>query len=52
MLQNSLREVNINMDMDKVASYISQLGADAWLIGISRIQAQCPMALLFHKLVA
>ncbi|KAL3486173.1 hypothetical protein BJX62DRAFT_228944 [Aspergillus germanicus] len=33
MLQASLREVDVNMDVDKVASYISQLGADAWLIG-------------------
>jgi hypothetical protein len=37
------------MDVDKVASYISQPGADAWLIGVSGIQAQCPTVLPFHS---
>ncbi|KAL3446810.1 hypothetical protein BJX65DRAFT_308720 [Aspergillus insuetus] len=49
MLQTSLCEVDVNMDVDKVASYISQLGADAWLIGVSGIQAQCPTARPFHS---
>jgi hypothetical protein len=46
MLGTNLREVDIKMNVEKVASYISQHGADAWLIGVGGIQAQYPTALL------
>lgn len=48
MLQTNLREVDVDMDVEKVASYIHELGADAWLIGVGGIQAQYPTELPFH----
>ncbi|KAL4882332.1 glycosyl hydrolase 6-domain-containing protein [Aspergillus karnatakaensis] len=49
MLQTNLREIDASMDVDKVASYIAELGVDAWLIGVGGIQAQYPTDLDFHS---
>lgn len=48
MLQTNLREIDVDMDVDDVADYIVEHGADAWLISIGGIQAQYPTALGFH----
>jgi len=48
MLQTNLREIDVDMSVDDVASYIEQYGADAWLISIGGIQAQYPTELSFH----
>ncbi|KAL3458497.1 hypothetical protein BJX64DRAFT_292110 [Aspergillus heterothallicus] len=48
VLQTNLREVDIDMDVDKVADSTSQLGPDAWLTGVGGIQAQYPTGLPFH----
>lgn len=49
MLQTNLREIDADMSVDSVASYIRDHGADAWLIGIGGIQAQYPTSLAFHS---
>ena len=49
MLQTNLREIDVDMDVDEVADYIVEHGADAWLISIGGIQAQYPTALKFHN---
>ncbi|KAF7192799.1 hypothetical protein HII31_05847 [Pseudocercospora fuligena] len=48
MLQTNLREIDVDMDVDKVADYIQDYGADAWLIGVGGIQAHYPTKLDFH----
>lgn len=48
MLQTNLREIDADMDVDDVASYIAQHGADAWLISVGGILAQYPTKLAFH----
>lgn len=48
MLQTNLREIDADMDVDKVADFIEKHGASAWLIGIGGIQAQYPTQLPFH----
>lgn len=48
MLQTNLREIDVDMDVDRVADVIVQHGAGAWLIGIGGIQAQYPTELPFH----
>ncbi|PSN67208.1 hypothetical protein BS50DRAFT_553126 [Corynespora cassiicola Philippines] len=49
MLQTNLREIDIDMDVDRVADYIVAHGARAWLIGVGGIQAQYPTQLSFHS---
>ncbi|KAM5342286.1 hypothetical protein ACJ41O_013252 [Fusarium nematophilum] len=49
MLQTNLREIDADMGVDEVASYIKNHGAKAWLIGIGGIQAQYPTELSFHS---
>lgn len=48
MFQTNLREIDADMDVDEVASYIAQHGADAWLISVGGILAQYPTQLSFH----
>ncbi|KAI5926230.1 glycosyl hydrolase 6-domain-containing protein [Camillea tinctor] len=49
MFQTNLREIDADMDVDQVASYIEQFGATAWLIGVGGIQAQYPTDLPFQE---
>jgi hypothetical protein len=48
MLQTNLREIDVDMDVNAVAEYIVDHGADAWLISVGGIQAQYPTMLKFH----
>ncbi|KAF1948533.1 hypothetical protein CC80DRAFT_556236 [Byssothecium circinans] len=48
MLQTNLREIDADMDVNKVADFIEQHGATAWLIGVGGIQAQYPTKLPFQ----
>lgn len=48
MPQTNLREIDVDMDVEYVADYIQECGANAWLIGVGGIQAQYPTELPFH----
>ncbi|KAI3397502.1 hypothetical protein diail_10714 [Diaporthe ilicicola] len=48
MFQTNLREIDADMNVEEVASYIAQHGADAWLISVGGILAQYPTQLPFH----
>ena len=48
MLQTNLREIDATMDVNEVAGYIHEYGADAWLIGVGGILAHYPSTLPFQ----
>ena len=45
MYQTNLREIDAGMDLEEVAAWIRDYGADAWLISVGGIQAQYPTSL-------
>ncbi|KZO94820.1 hypothetical protein CALVIDRAFT_556057 [Calocera viscosa TUFC12733] len=48
MFQTNLREINADMDVEKVLDFIEAHGAQAWLIGTGGILAYYPTDLPFH----
>jgi hypothetical protein len=49
MFQTNLREIDADMNVEEVADYIVDHGADAWLISIGGIQAQYPTQLRWQS---